>query len=252
MTVLACYNLKGGVGKTATAVNIGYAAARDGLRTLLWDLDPQGAATWHLRIEAHLPRGARGIAEARTHVDRAIRGTDFPNLDVLPADFRLRKLDARLAEVRGGRRRIGDLLGPIESDYELVLLDCPPSIGSTMEAVFAAADARSRRAPARPAGAAGGARSRRRAGAGPAGGAGARAARRGVVGAGRCPRRPGVGLARRRLAPAAGRAPASVPSRVICTSRSCIVPRSDCSVFSTDTHVPSASAGYSTPKNSVR
>jgi cellulose biosynthesis protein BcsQ len=141
MTVLACYNLKGGVGKTATAVNIGYAAARDGLRTLLWDLDPQGAATWHLRIEAHLPRGARGIAEARTHVDRAIRGTDFPNLDVLPADFRLRKLDARLAEVRGGRRRIGDLLGPIESDYELVLLDCPPSIGSTMEAVFAAADA---------------------------------------------------------------------------------------------------------------
>ena len=50
MKVLASYNIKGGVGKTAAAVNLGVLAARDGLRTLLWDLDPQGAASFLLRV----------------------------------------------------------------------------------------------------------------------------------------------------------------------------------------------------------
>ena len=50
MRVVATYNIKGGVGKTSAAVNLGYLAARDGLRTLIWDLDPQGWATYLLRV----------------------------------------------------------------------------------------------------------------------------------------------------------------------------------------------------------
>lgn len=139
--IVACYNLKGGVGKTAAAVNLGWRAARSGWPTLLWDLDPQGAATYHLRVEHHLPGGARGLSEADLDLGDAIRGTDHDNLDLLPSDFRLRSLDALLTEVRKGRRRLGEVLAPVRSDYALVLVDCPPSIGRTLEAVIRMADA---------------------------------------------------------------------------------------------------------------
>jgi chromosome partitioning protein len=139
--VLACYNLKGGVGKTATAVNLSWLAARSGLRTLLWDLDPQGAATFHFRIEAHLPGGAKALARRESELDAAIRGTDYPNLDLLPADLRLRKLDGLLEAEGGGRRRLKQALEPVMGDYDLVMLDCPPSIGRTVEGVLHAADA---------------------------------------------------------------------------------------------------------------
>ncbi len=63
MKILATYNIKGGVGKTATAVNISHLAARDGMRVLLWDLDPQGAASFLLRVKPRvkgaLPRSSR-------------------------------------------------------------------------------------------------------------------------------------------------------------------------------------------------
>jgi chromosome partitioning protein len=139
--ILASYNLKGGVGKTATAVNLAWHSARTGLRTLLWDLDPQGAATWHFRIDAHLPGGARRLARGRTELGAAIRGTDTPNLDLLPADFRLRKLDALLEAARDGRHVLQEALAPVAVDYDRVIVDCPPSIGKTTEGVLTLAQA---------------------------------------------------------------------------------------------------------------
>jgi chromosome partitioning protein len=136
--IAAVHNLKGGVGKTATVVNLGWRAARDGIRTLLWDLDPQGAASWHFRVEAELPGGARALTRRRGEIGAAIRGTDSPNLDLLPADFRLRRLDVLLADHE--RTRLGKVLEPVRADYDLVLIDCPPSIGRTIEAVFRLAD----------------------------------------------------------------------------------------------------------------
>ena len=69
-TVLATYNIKGGVGKTSAAVNLAYLAARDGARTLLWDLDPQGACTYLMRIRPKVKGGARKLvrlkADAKT------------------------------------------------------------------------------------------------------------------------------------------------------------------------------------------
>jgi cellulose biosynthesis protein BcsQ len=58
MRIIGVYNIKGGVGKTATAVNLAYLAARDGLRTLVWDLDPQGAASFYFRIKPRIKGGS--------------------------------------------------------------------------------------------------------------------------------------------------------------------------------------------------
>jgi chromosome partitioning protein len=84
--ILATYNIKGGVGKTATAVNLGFLAARDGYRVLLWDLDPQGAASFLFRIKPRVKGGGQALIHGKRPVDGAIKGTDFDNLDLLPAD----------------------------------------------------------------------------------------------------------------------------------------------------------------------
>jgi chromosome partitioning protein len=141
MTVIATYNLKGGVGKTATATNLAWLAARAGYRTLLWDLDPQGAATFYFRVQPKLRGGGKRLAAGELDVGAAVRATDFPNLDLLPADFRCRTLDALLASDDRPRDRLQGVIDQVRQDYDLILLDCPPSIGRTTENVFALADA---------------------------------------------------------------------------------------------------------------
>ncbi len=70
MKVVATYNIKGGVGKTSTAVNIAYLAARDGLRTLLWDLDPQGSATYLFRVKPKVKGGGNALVSGQAHLGR--------------------------------------------------------------------------------------------------------------------------------------------------------------------------------------
>jgi chromosome partitioning protein len=138
--ILATYNIKGGVGKTATAVNLGFLAARDGYRVLLWDLDPQGAASFLFRIKPRVKGGGRALIRGKRPVDEAIKGTDFENLDLLPADFTYRNLDLMLDEAKRPDRRLASLLAPLRSEYDLVILDCPPSISLLSESVLHAAD----------------------------------------------------------------------------------------------------------------
>jgi chromosome partitioning protein len=138
--VLATYNIKGGVGKTATAVNLGYLAAKDGFRVLLWDLDPQGAASFLFRIKPRVKGGGQGLITGQRPLDGAIKGTDFDNLDLLPADFTYRNLDLVLDQAKRPTRRLASLLAPLGSDYDLVILDCPPSISLLSESVLHAAD----------------------------------------------------------------------------------------------------------------
>src|SRR5204862_53636 len=78
--ILAIYNIKGGVGKTSTAVNMGHLAARDGLRVLLWDLDPQGAASFLLRVRPRVKGGGKAPIKGRRELDAAIKGTDLDRL----------------------------------------------------------------------------------------------------------------------------------------------------------------------------
>jgi chromosome partitioning protein len=140
-TVLATYNIKGGVGKTSAAVNLAYLAARDGHRTLLWDLDPQAASTYLFRVRPKVKGGGRGLIRLRTTVADQIKGTDYERLDLLPADFSYRHLDLALDQFKKPTERLGLVLEPLRDDYDFIFLDCPPSISLVSESVFEAADA---------------------------------------------------------------------------------------------------------------
>ena len=100
MRIIGVYNIKGGVGKTATAVNLAYLSAQEGFRTLVWDLDPQGAATYYLRVKPKIKGGGRKLVRGQRELDGLIKGSDFENLDLLPADFSYRHMDLALGEAK--------------------------------------------------------------------------------------------------------------------------------------------------------
>jgi chromosome partitioning protein len=140
VNVLATYNIKGGVGKTSTAVNLAYLSAREGRRTLLWDLDPQAAATFLFRVRPRVKGGGHALVTRRRPVDAALKATDFDGLDLLPADFSYRNMDLDLDDTKKRTRRLGQLLETVADDYDMVFLDCPPSISLVSENVLNAAD----------------------------------------------------------------------------------------------------------------
>src|SRR6185437_12713587 len=117
-----------GVGKTSAAVNLGYLAARDGLRTLIWDLDPQGSATYLFRVKPKVKGGGKALVAGRRTLDEAIKETDFDRLDLMPADFSYRNLDLDLDSSKRPTDRLRRLVAPLDDEYELVILDCPPSV----------------------------------------------------------------------------------------------------------------------------
>jgi chromosome partitioning protein len=137
---LATYNIKGGVGKTAAAVNLAYLAARGGRRTLLWDLDPQGAASYLLRVRPRVKGGGKALIRGKRTLDQAAKPTEFDNLDLVPADLTYRHLDLVLDASKKSTQRIARLLDPLEDAYDLAVLDCPPGISLASENVLHAAD----------------------------------------------------------------------------------------------------------------
>jgi len=137
---LATYNIKGGVGKTASAVNLAYLAARGGLRTLLWDLDAQGAASYLLRVRPRVKGGGRALVRGKRSLEEAVKVTEFDGLDLVPADFTYRNLDLVLGETKKPTQRIARMLGPMADDYDVAVLDCPPGISLVSENVVNAAD----------------------------------------------------------------------------------------------------------------
>jgi cellulose biosynthesis protein BcsQ len=129
------------VGKTSAAVNLAALAARGGAPTLLWDLDPQGGATYLFRIKPKVRGGAGKLLTRATEAASVIKATDEPGLDLLPADFSYRHMDLALDDFKRPTRRLARVLAPLLADYEYVFLDCPPSISLVSESVFEAADA---------------------------------------------------------------------------------------------------------------
>lgn len=139
MKVIATYNIKGGVGKTATAVNLAWLAAREGAPTLVWDLDPQGAASYYFRIKPRIKGGGKRLLQGKRDLDDFIRGTDYDLLDLLPADFSYRNMDLFLEQAKNPVRQLHKLLKPFRHEYYYVFLDCPPSISLVSENIFEAA-----------------------------------------------------------------------------------------------------------------
>jgi cellulose biosynthesis protein BcsQ len=140
MKILATYNIKGGVGKTSAAVNLAYLSTLHGARTLVWDLDPQGAATFCFRVKAKVKGGGKKLVRGKRPLLDRIRGTDFEGLDLLPADFSNRHLDLILDGTKKATGRLARRLRPLAGEYDYVFLDCAPSISLVSEAIFAAAD----------------------------------------------------------------------------------------------------------------
>ncbi len=140
MTVLAIYNQKGGVGKTAATVNLAYQSSVEGNRTLLWDLDPQGAAGFYFQTESTVKNEARKLLTTEMDLSKAIQDSGYENLELIASDISARNADVILNEIKGGKKRLKSVLTPFKNEYDVIILDCPPGLSLLHDHIFNAAD----------------------------------------------------------------------------------------------------------------
>lgn len=140
MKSIALYSIKGGVGKTAAAVNLSWLASRDASPTLLCDLDPQGASSFYFRITAEGKFRSDKFLKGSKKIYQQIRATDFEHLDLLPSDLSYRNLDIELSEGKNPKKKLKKNLADLEEEYDYLFFDCPPNLTLLSESVFAASD----------------------------------------------------------------------------------------------------------------
>jgi chromosome partitioning protein len=140
MKIVAVTNIKGGVGKTTTAVNLSYLCAAGGQQTVLWDLDPQGAATYTLRCEPTEHVSAKKLVAGKRELPELIVRSPYDRLDVIPADLSYRNFDVHLSERKRPTERLLKMSRPLSETYATLFLDCPPGISLLSENVLRAAD----------------------------------------------------------------------------------------------------------------
>lgn len=140
MITVALYNLKGGVGKTASCVNLAYLAAKDGFKTLLWDIDPQGSATFYYKVKPKDAHGIKSLISKDANLESAILATEYENLEIIGNDNAVKGFDIMIEEMRGQKTRLKGVLKQLEKEYDFVFIDCPPGFSALSENIFHAAD----------------------------------------------------------------------------------------------------------------
>ncbi|NTU53021.1 MAG: AAA family ATPase [Chlorobiaceae bacterium] len=140
MKTIALYSIKGGVGKTAAAVNLSFLAASRSSPTLICDLDPQGASSFYFRITASRRYNSEKFLKGSQKITKNIKATDYEHLDLLPSDLSYRNLDIELSEGKKPKKRLTRTLEGLEDEYDYLFLDCPPNLTLLSESVFRASD----------------------------------------------------------------------------------------------------------------
>jgi len=136
MNTIALYSIKGGVGKTASAVNLSYIASKLSPPVLICDLDPQGASSYYFRVVAEKKYNSSKFLKG----SKKIKATDYEQLDLLPSDFSYRNLDIELQEEKKPQKKLKKNLEELSDDYRHIFIDCPPNLTLLSESVFAASD----------------------------------------------------------------------------------------------------------------
>jgi len=140
-TVIAFANQKGGVGKTTTTVSVGAALAQGGARVLLIDLDPQGNASTGLDVRISGDEASTyDVLVEGLAIDRAVRATAIDGLTVLPSSLELAGAEVELVQAMARERALARAIDAARGDYDLILIDCPPSLGLLTINAFVAAD----------------------------------------------------------------------------------------------------------------
>lgn len=140
--VIAMCNQKGGVGKTTSSINIGGALSQYGRRVLIVDFDPQGAATVGLGINANAVEDTvyTALFNPRMDVHSVIHHTDFENLDIMPANIDLSAAEVQLVTEVGREQVLAGVLRQVKDEYDVIIIDCQPSLGLLTVNALTAAD----------------------------------------------------------------------------------------------------------------
>ena len=141
MKVVAVYSVKGGVGKTSAAVNLAWSSSQKH-RTLVWDLDPQGGATFLLAVKPKQKAKAdvHALGRGKTDLADVVRTAGYKRLDVIPAHDSYRALDVELDGTKKPERQLERMLTSLGKAHDVVILDCPPGLSLLSEAILRAAD----------------------------------------------------------------------------------------------------------------